>query len=238
MLTQQARYDDAIATYGYIQDRWPEDPENATYQYTVARLYAMMPVPDPEEVNRALMVLNERYSDRTPWAEANRANPDALDTARKYIEESLAAVATNFHISAQATGNQAHYAKAAELYQQYLDKFPFANDYYEIENNLADVYFATGQLAEAETTYEQLLKAGQHEFRENALWRVMQTRRQLLIDKYGKVETLPADAAEEKRVTLASGKERVIYKLSADHAEFIDVCDLAAWMIGLLELLR
>lgn len=225
VLTQGARFEDAIATYEFIQQRWPDDPENATYQFTVARLYSNMPVADPEAVSRALMVLNERYSDGTPWAEANRANPDALDTARKYIEDSLASVATNFHISAQQTGNQEHYAKAAELYRQYLDKFPFANDYYEIESNLADVYFSTNQYEMAEKTYVQLLKAGQHDYRETAQWRVMQTRRQLLIDKYGKVEERPADAAEEKRVALTSGKERVIYKVGQQHADFIAICD-------------
>ena len=36
VLKQQARYDDAIAAYQYIPETWPEDPENPTYQWTIA----------------------------------------------------------------------------------------------------------------------------------------------------------------------------------------------------------
>jgi len=250
VLIQQARYDEAIATLNFIQEQWPEDPDNPTYQREIAQINMTMKPANVERARQALLVLNEKYNDGSPWASANHSNPDALDTARKYIEESLANVATNYHqiadqaaketdpkIQAQLLGLfnpssaevktaiQDNYKKAAELYQDYLNKFPFANDYYEIQSYLATVLQATGRLTEAEDVYVQLLKAKDHPYHDAALWQLMQVRRQLLTQKYGKPETRPDGAVEEKRVALPSGKERVVYAIDDDHKRFIEVAD-------------
>lgn len=250
VLIQQARYEEAIATLDFIQQQWPDDPDNPTYQREIAQINMTMKPANVERARQALLVLNEKYNDGSPWASANHSNPDALDAARKYIEESLATVATNYHeiadqasketdpkIQAQLLGLfnpssaevkaaiQENYQKAAELYQDYLNKFPFANDYYEIQSYLATVLKNTGKLTEAEEVYVQLLKANDHPYHDAALWQLMQVRNQLLTQKYGKPETRPDSAVEEKRLALASGKERVTYVIDDDHKKFIEVAD-------------
>lgn len=250
VLIQQARYEEAIATLGFLQQEWPEDGDNPTFQRQIAQLNMTMQPPNVERARQALLVLNEQYNDSSTWAVSNRSNPDALDTARKYIEESLATVATNYHeiadlaarekdpkVAAATLGLfnpspaelqkavQDHYKKAAELYQSYLDKFPFANDYYEIQSYLATVLVNTGALAEAEDVYVQLLKAKDHPYRDSSLWQLMQVRRELLTQKYGAVEKRPADAVEERKVALPNGKERVVWVVDEDHKRFIEVAD-------------
>jgi len=225
VLTQQARYTEAIDVYEEIQRRWPLDPDNPTYQWTVGTLYMSLAVPDAAAAQQAVATLNERYNDDTEWWKANRNNPDALAVASKYIEQSLAAVATQYHMAALETNNADDFRKASEMYSQYLTKFPFAEDYYQIQWWLADTLLKSGRLDEAQREYEQLLKGGDHNYREGALWLVMQIRRQRLLDKYGGFETVPPDAVVEKTVTLKSGKTRKIYALDDDYKQFIDACD-------------
>ncbi len=250
VLIQQARYEEAIATLDFLQEEWPEDPENPTFQRQIAQLNMTMTPPNVEKARQALLVLNEDYNDTSAWAIANRSDPDALDTARGYIEESLATVATNYHEIADIADQEKDpkiaatvlglsnpssdelqkaikdsYGKAAELYQNYLDKFPFANDYYEIQSYLATVLVKTGKLPEAEDVYVQLLKAKDHPYRDASLWQLMQVRRELLTQKYGAVEKRPDDAVEERKVALPSGKERSVFVIDDEHRRFIEVAD-------------
>lgn len=250
VLIQQARYEEAIATLDFLQKEWPTDADNPTFQRQIAQLNMTMTPPNVERARQALLVLNEDYNETSAWAVANRSNPDALDAARGYIEESLATVATNYHELADiasrepdpkvaaatlglayvssdaiAAAIKENYTKAAELYQSYLDRFPFANDYYEIQSYLATVLRNTGKLEEAEDVYVQLLKAKDHPYRDASMWLLMQVRSDLLKAKYGSVEIRPPDATEEKKVALASGKERVIYNIDQDHQHFIEIAD-------------
>ncbi len=223
VLTDQARFEDAIDTYAYLQGRWPDDPENPTHQWRVAQIYYMLE--DQDSAQAAIAELTERYNDDSEWWAANYANPDALDVARGYIERSLAAVATGYHTQGLETEDSEALARAADMYGEYLRKFPFASDYYEIEWYRADTLLKTGQYEAAEAEYLQLLKAKNHPYRDGSLWNLMQVRRQRLDDRYASLDELPSDAVEESRVTLESGRERVVYALSDDHNEFIEVAD-------------
>jgi cellulose synthase operon protein C len=225
VLTQQARYEDAIAVYKTIQQRWPEDPSNPDYQWEIGKLYMSMVPQNAAAAQDAVTALNDLYNDDSAWWRANRNNPAALDAARGYIERSLAAVATSYHTQALESNDPALFKKAAEMYGEYLTKFPFADDYYEIQWYLADTLVKSGQLEAAEREFEQLLKASNHAYKDGSLWLLMQVRRQRLIDQYGSFDALPAGAAEESKFTAASGKVRPIYALSAQHKEFIEVCD-------------
>lgn len=226
VLTQQARYRQAIAAYEYLQERWPDDPENPTYEWKVGTLYMSLPEgPEPDKAQQAIALLTQRYNDNTDWWRANRDNPDALDTARSYIERSLAAVATQYHETALKTGKAADFLKAADLYKQYLTKFPFADDYYEIEWYRADTLLKGGDLDAAEHEYEQLIKADDRVYRDGALWQLMQVRRQKVINVFGRFDTVPANAAIERQIDLPSGKKRPVYVLDDIHKKFIEICD-------------
>ncbi len=226
VLTQQARYGEAIDAYKHMIRRWPNAPKNPTYQWTIANLFMSLTVPDRDAAQNAITRLNELFNRDSTWAHANRNDPDALSVADGYIEESLAAVAINLHNAASESGDRSQFSRAADMYAQYLNKFPFAKDYYEIQWYFADTLLKSGRVEEASAEYSQLLKGTGHPYRDGSMWNLMQVRRQALVDRYGRVEQLPPEAVEEKRVSLPSGGERVVYKLSEAHQAFIESADM------------
>ncbi len=225
VLVEQARYEEAIAAYETIQTTWPDDPDNPTYQWEVARLYLNLPIPDPDAQAEALAVLNERYSEESDWWEANRNNPDAQSTARRYIEESLLNVAVEYHLRAQRSGSVEDYSRAADGYQNYLQKFPFADNYYEAQWYLADTLYASKRFDEAEEQYLQLLKAGGHPYVDGSQYQLFKTRLFQLEEAYGAVGSLPQDAVVASTETTDAGQERQIYALGDLHREFIESAD-------------
>ncbi len=225
VLTRQARYDEAIGAYEYLQQRWPLNPENPEFQFKVAQLYMSLPVPDATASADAERVLSDRYNDSTDWWSANRANPDALAVARGYTERSTANVAKDLHLAAQDANDPAKFSQAADKYREYLLRFPFADDYYEMEWYLADALFNANRFDDAEKEFLQLLKTDAHPYGDGSLFKLMQTRRQQLVDMFGKVEARPDDAIVERVDKSDFDAEIQVYMITDDHQEFIDVAD-------------
>jgi cellulose synthase operon protein C len=226
VLTQQARYEDAIRTYEFIQTRWPNDAKNPDYQWQIASLYMTMSPPQPEKAQAAVAALTDKYNEGSPWWKANYNNPDAQAVARRYVESSLSSVAAQFYIRAQDTKDPADFLKAAEYYTIYLNKFPFAADYYEILWYRGNAFKDAGAYEKAESDFVQLMKAGEHNYKEGALWETQNIRRRRLSERMaGNFDQRPADAVVESTAKLPSGTERQIYKLSPDQAAFIEVAD-------------
>ncbi|MCP4921983.1 MAG: tetratricopeptide repeat protein [Proteobacteria bacterium] len=220
VLVEQAFFDDAIATYEYIQTRWPDDPENPDYQFKVAQLYLQLGIRDEEASALALTVLNERYNENSAWWAANRNNPDAQNKARRYIEQSLSQVAIETHMLARKTGDAQDYSKAADLYREYLEKFPFADDFYTIEWYLADSLYYAGRYEEAIVEYRQLLKTSGHEFRDGAEFQLFKSYYNIVEERHGTLDKLPDDAEVERTVETPGGT-RNVYILSDDHKELL-----------------
>jgi tetratricopeptide (TPR) repeat protein len=225
VLTRQARYLEAVESYEYLQTRWPDNPKNPEFQYEVARLYMSLPTPDKVASAEAERDLVDRYSEGTGWWTANRANPDALAVARGFTEQSTANVAKDLHLEAQKTGNPEMFSQAADKYREYLLRFPFADDYYEMEWYLADALFQAKRMDEAEREFLQLLKTTNHQYSDGALFRLMQTRMQQLVDKYGEVKARPESAIVERVEATEFGGEVQVFMLTDEHSEFIEVAD-------------
>lgn len=226
ILTQQARYEDAIDTYTYMQERFPLAPENPDYQWKVAQLYGNLVVPDQEAVQRSIAALNDRYNDQSDWWRANQTNPDALSVARNYIEQSLATIAQVQHQKAQQSGNIQDFVETAALYQQYLNEFPFADNYYQTQWLLADTLIASNQYDKALSQLGQLVKSGSdHNYREVSQYRIMIVRQQMLTDAYDDLTKRPDGTPVLEVKTLASGKEREVYVLGDMHTDYIGSFD-------------
>ncbi len=225
VLSKQANYEEAIEVYEYFQQRWPYDPDNPMFQQKVAKLHMSKVPQDREAANAAVAVLNERFNDTSAWWRANRNNPDALSVARKFIEDSLAAVAINAHTKANDTGASADYLEAGRLYGAYLQRFPFASDYYEIQWYHAQVLQFGGDLDASEREFVQLRKGGEHPYKESSLFRLRQISLQRVLDKYSEVEARdPAAKLREEVATSGDGK-RQVYDLGAEHQSLVDRSD-------------
>ncbi len=224
VLEGQAREDDAIEALEYYQDRWPLDPVNPELQLKVAELHVKKAMPDPEAAGRARTVLTERYNPDSAWWQANRADPDALAVAERFIEQSLADVAIEYHIRAQDTQVREDYQAASEKYREYLTRFPFADDYYEIQWYLADTLYNAQRYEEALKEFGRLIEAEGHPYGEASLWMVVQVWRQVVVDTYGNYEDVPAGAVLERKVQTPSG-EREVYMLTPEHVALIAAMD-------------
>lgn len=224
VLVEQAFFDEAIETYEYIQTRWPNDPENPDYQFKIAQLYLQLGIRDEEESAKALTLLNERYNESSAWWAANRNNPDAQNKARRYIEQSLSQVAIETHMLARKTEDPKDYSKAADLYREYLEKFPFADDFYTIEWYLADSLYYAGRYEEAIVEYRQLLKTSGHEFRDGAEFQLFKSYYNILEERHGTLDKLPDDAEIERTVETPAGN-RNVYIISDDHKQLLQAAE-------------
>ena len=244
VLTQQARYSEAIEVYRYMQDepRWRLRPENPTLMYEVARLHVSGIDGDAEASAAAVVELTERYNDDTEWWEANRTNPEALAIARRFIEDSLADVAVDYHIRAQESGNREDYLIAADKYREYLEKFPISDDYYQKQAYLADTLFKALEYDDAIFEYESLLRsAGNHPYADLAIVRVADSTRLRMEEAVALAPPDAFDAAAkaraeavlappwavpgagyiERQETTEGGFEYPVYALSAWHDDFL-----------------
>lgn len=160
VLWQQGRFDEELATLIRLQELYPDSPDNPDFQYKVMRLHYLKDNPDPDAAVAARIELVERFKEGTPWWEANKTNPDALRSASRYIEESLLDVAKTYHATAQkqftdpgAEPARSGFIKAAEAYQEYLNRFPFAKDAYETQYQIAECFYWAGDYERAVAEY-------------------------------------------------------------------------------------
>jgi TolA-binding protein len=226
ILLVQAKFESSIDVYRYLQRKWPLDPNNPVYQYEIAQIYGVkMPIRDPESAADAMRVLSELYTEGTPWYNANRSNPEAVAKARTYIESALAQVATEILQRATETQQVADFAAAADKYREFLDKFPFADDYDTYEWYYAYALFGSNQFQLAADAYVQILRNDRSIYRDGARYQLMKSREQVVLGRFGALEKVPADATVERVDTTPFGKQVTVYALSDEHKAFIQSCD-------------
>lgn len=222
-LYDQARYDEAIAAYSYLQTRWPNDPENPDFQMEIARIFTRLG--EVEQASMAQAQMAELYSDTGDWAAANRNNPDALDKAKVYLEQSLQQVGVETFARAEQTGSPEDFGRAAEAFREYLLKFPFANDYYQTKWYLAVSLYYAERYEEALKEFEQLARSSGHNYGEGATYLTFMSWKRVLEARYGTTHTRPADALVERTVPTKTGTERPVYMLTDAHKAFITSLD-------------
>lgn len=225
ILAKQAKFEDAIDVWGYLQNRWPVDPKNPTYQFYVAQAWMRNGIPDPERSAAAMKDLSDRYAEGSEWYLANRTNPDAIAVARGYIETSLAQVATELYARAQETGNVQDFALAAEKFKEFLEKYPFGADYNDDEWYYASALYDSNQFEQALSAYDQVLKNDHSPYRDPARYQILLARRQIVEAKYGKLADVPAGQTIERTLTSEFGKPTTVYTVSDEQKSFIAACD-------------
>lgn len=226
ILLVQAKFDESIQTYTYLQERWPLHPQNPIYQYEIAVIYGQkMPIRRPDDAAAALAKIGERYVEGQPWYGANKTNPDAIAAARGFVESSLADVATDILLRAKESGKIEDYALAAQKYRDFLAKYPFADDYDEYQWYLALSLYSSNQFEAAEKEYGQILKNAASPFREGSRFQLMKSREQIVLSRYGKLETVPSGAIVSGVVTSAAGKQITQYLISDEQKSFVASAD-------------
>ncbi len=232
VLKQQGRYDEEIVVLERIMELYPYSPDNPDFQYLVMTLHYAKDNPDPDAAIAARIALVERYKEGTPWWEANKANPDALRAASRYIEESLGDVARTYHAHAQSLfteiGQQpasTEYLKAAAAYQDYLDRFPFAKDAYETQFQIAECYYYAGDFETAVAEYLKLERYPDTQYRGDTLDALAFAYEQLMNRQDGDYKANP-QALANMQIALGEAPEQIqVIPLSDSQTRFVETAD-------------
>lgn len=251
VLGRYGRYDEQIQVYKQLQDdpRWVNHPDNPEYQYQVVMLYSRGAAIDLLRAGDERLVLTQRYGEGSDWWMANRNNPDALAVARGYIESGLLEVAIEYFVRAQEAGDPVAFAIAAEKFQEYLDTFPIADDYYDQHWYLAQSYRYANRQDLAAGEFEKLIRSKRyHPYGDGALYELMNARLQLMAQASGTPEqpcegcrvfkdnkwtvargTGEAASPVERTYTARGdkGEEIRVYGLTPDRAAFVQAADAA-----------
>ena len=222
ILERQTLNYEAVDIYRYLQIKWPYAPENPRYQKQVAILLGS----EGEEVayHEALKVLTDLYAENGEWWRQNRNNPEAQDMARDYIEDFLLDVAKNQLSVAYMSQEQADYQLAAEHYEKYLNKFPFADDFYEAQWYLAISFEGAEKPDEAIKQFEQLVKStDDHDYGELSLVKKLFGLYSMVQNlQKGDFTQLPETAEVQQKELLIDDSERLIYGLTPEITSFIN----------------
>lgn len=173
VLVEQARFEEAIESYVALQQRFPLAPEGPEFQNQVVTLYMNLVEPNKDAADRARVELTNRYGFGSSWYEANKNNKEAVAAASQYILESLQWVAYNYHQKAVQSGVPEDYLLAAKKYEEYLERYPFAKNAYELNFYLAECYFYANDLKTAIEQYRRLFGYPETTYRKDALLGIM-----------------------------------------------------------------
>ena len=161
------------------------------------------------------------YSSGSSWWSANRNDPESLEVARSYIENSLLDVAIEYRVRAQDSGSSEDYMLAATKYEEYLDKFPISDDYYTQQWFLADSLKAAGKYDRALLELESLVRTRRyHPYGDGALYAVMDVWYQRMLD-VGHVPNAAPENSEVERTYGEGDNEINVYALTNDRLNFL-----------------
>ncbi|TVQ92810.1 MAG: hypothetical protein EA397_06570 [Deltaproteobacteria bacterium] len=245
--------DEAIEIYERLQTdpRWVLKPENPSYQIKKIWLLPRRDEPNIEvELPREQQVFSQRFSETirdeetgeekpNPWWVANRNNAEALDVVRRYSESSLSNVATGLLQQAIAENDPYLYRKAAETYRDYLDKFPIADNFFEVQWYLANALLMSEPrdpsrpwepAQDAVREFTSLIQSRDyHPYGDGSVYNIIAAKRGILesrVEEYGPITERPRNAQVEETITTEFGNEVELLVISEDHLSYIEAIDL------------
>jgi len=227
VLIRYTRPEEAIATYELLQldPRWVLEGSNPRHQIDLIGLYQTSLARDLAKAGDARLAFIQRYSEGSPWWEANRNDPESLEVALSFLESSLLDVAIEYRVRAQESGDPADFALAAAKYEEYLERFPISDDYYKQQWYLADSLKMGGRHADALAEFDSLTRsAGHHPYGDAALYSAMDVRYQAMLNLGHEPDRVP-EPATIARTYETHGNTIDVYTLSADRTAFIEAAD-------------
>ncbi len=228
VLIRYTRQDEAVEVYRHLQNdpRWVNHPQNPEWQIAIVNLYSSGLIQDLAKSGEERLKLTKRYNEGSEWWVANRNNPDALAKARGFIESSLLDVAIEYYVRADESANPDDFCIAAAKFQEYLDKFPIADDYYDQQWLLANSYERCKDLPSAEHEFARMIKSARyHPYLDASVYSLMNVRRQLMTERSGPPDQVPEEGKVLRKDSPKEGIEILVMALSDDRAAFVEAAD-------------
>ena len=159
------RYDDAIAIYRYLLQRFPYHRDNPAVHMRVVESLERQQRLDEAFAERDKVTAS--YASGSEWYARNENDRDAIKAALELTEQSLIAAAVYYHDRAQQLKDKARvmedeaaqaesqrfYGAAARNYEAYLSKYPHSKNAYELGFFYAECLFYSGKLNDAAVQY-------------------------------------------------------------------------------------
>jgi len=158
--------DQAIASWRLAIEKYPLHPLNPLVHQKIVLAYEAKG--DSSAADTEAGKLAAAYSPGTEWYTANETNREAMEAQQRIRERMLRAAAENIHKEAQDAraaytaqpSQPAHdkyvelYARAAEMYQRFIDEYPTSSDVYEFTYRLGETSFFAEQYMAAIPHYK------------------------------------------------------------------------------------
>jgi tetratricopeptide (TPR) repeat protein len=228
----QTKYEDAVAVYKALLERWPYYADAPRVQDKIVRAY---------EKNRNLVtaakereLLGRQYVKGGDWYQHNKDNPEALAVAGQLSEDALLTAATNVHSAAQACKSKwqentkdlkkledckAMYAAAADLYEKYLAVYPNSKKSYEFSAFFADTLYYSDQLDKSILAYQTVRDSQlDNKYQEDAAFRMIKAYEELIdrAKKAKKIEDPPIPDEKNTKPPVAAIPMPEIYRKYVD----------------------
>jgi len=159
VLFDQTRYQDSVAVLKTYLNQEPMDPSAPELQEKIVTALERDRNFDQAAVERE--ILNENYKEGSAWYVHNQDNPEAVKLAENLTQKALYTAAYFYHEQAQKYEESQEYelaftsyGKAANIYQDYLDRFPHDKLVYELTYNYAESLYYSQRFAEAIPKYQ------------------------------------------------------------------------------------
>jgi TolA-binding protein len=156
-----AKYEKSIAAYQEAIKLYPLAPDNPQIMSTIIDAYYRLQ--QPEQATEAQTQFVKIFGPESKWRDANKDKVDVIVEADKLAENALYTSAVRHHTLAQRFKEreqpqeaQLEYHKAAEIYKEYLDRFPNSRDSYRLEYYLAESYYYSLNFTKAAEIYEKV----------------------------------------------------------------------------------
>jgi cellulose synthase operon protein C len=154
-------FDQAEKAYRYILHKHPYYESAPRIHYRLIQLYNKSR--DFDKVAKETEIFAKLYDASGEWARINRGNATLVKEATEWAKNSLLDTASFHHRQAQALVEKGEadaavdeYRIAAIAYGEYLVKFPYTSESYDITYSFADALFRSGDIEMAVVIYERI----------------------------------------------------------------------------------
>lgn len=162
--SENEKHEDAIKVWKLFLEKWPLDVQAPFVQDRIADAYREMRRFDEELAERSKL---DAYGKGSQWWIANEDHPDAQNQVAIMSQDALINSAVTHHQNAQALRAKAQatndlevmefaldeYNLAAAAYAKYIEQNPDTPDAYDLNFQMADALFWSGQYQKAKSEY-------------------------------------------------------------------------------------
>jgi cellulose synthase operon protein C len=159
--SENSNFSEAEKAYRFILKRHPFYENAPRIHYSMIQLFNQ--ARDFDKASKETAIFAKLYDSDSEWVRINRGNATVVREAAEWARGALLSTASFHHRQAQALKERgeiddavAEYRLAAIAYGEYLIKFPYTSESYDITYSFADTLFQSGDIEMAVVVYERI----------------------------------------------------------------------------------